>query len=117
MKLETVWNEAHVKGNADALDKLWDAEVIFTVPQMPVMDKTAALAMWKNGRMSFQKYATSEVKSRVFGDATVVTGRLLRERKAQGRDMKDDWRFTKVYIRRGAQWQVVAWHASETGKG
>jgi hypothetical protein len=26
----------------------------------------------------------------------------------------DDWRFTKVYLRRAGRWQVVSFHASNT---
>ena len=31
-----------------------------------------------------------------------------------GREIQDDWRFTKVYVRGSDKWQVVAWHASES---
>src|SRR2546430_11031865 len=48
----------------------------------------------------------------VYENAAVVTDRLERTRSVQGHDVNDEWRFTKVYIRRKGKWQVVAWHAS-----
>jgi ketosteroid isomerase-like protein len=116
LKLEKTWNDAHVQGDVDALDRLWAEELVVTVPEMPVLDKAQSMRIWRTGRMKFQRYETSDVKARVFGDAAVVTGRLLRDRKMDERDVQDDWRFTKVYVRRGGKWQVVAWHASQAAK-
>jgi len=31
-----------------------------------------------------------------------------------GATADDDWRFTKVYVRRDGRWQVVSFHASNT---
>ena len=113
-QLETVWNQAHVHGDADALDRLWGDDLEVAVPKMPVMTKAQALAFARSGKMAFQKYETSDLRIRVYGDAAVVTGRLQRTRTLNGQVKEDDWRFTKVYIRRDGRWQVVAFHASES---
>lgn len=63
--------------------------------------------------MRFERYETSDLRIRVYGDAAVVTGRLQRRRSTGGTVVDDDWRFTKVYVRREGQWRVVAFHASE----
>lgn len=112
-KLETVWNDAHVHGDADALERLWGDDLEVAVPKMSVMTKAQALAFARSGRMKFQKYETSDLRIRVFGDAAVVTGRLQRARTLNGQSVEDNWRFTKVYVRRSGNWQVVAFHASE----
>lgn len=116
VRLETVWNEAHVRGDAETLDGLWSEQCVMTVPDMPVMTKAEAIGVWRSGRMKFQRYETSDIRIRVYGDAAVVTGRLRRARNANGRDVEDDWQFTKVYVRRAGTWQVVAWHASATAR-
>jgi ketosteroid isomerase-like protein len=103
-------------GDADVLGRLWADDLEVAVPRMPVMTKSQALAFARSGRMAFQRYETSEVQIRVFGDAAVVTGRPRRTRTLNGQAVDDDWRFTKVYIRRGGQWQVVACHASEAAR-
>jgi hypothetical protein len=46
---------------------------------MPVMSKTEALGFARSGKMKFQKYQTSDLNVRVYGDAAVVSGRLQRE--------------------------------------
>jgi ketosteroid isomerase-like protein len=111
-RLENVWNEAHVRGDADALDRLWADDFVVTVPDMPVMTKSEVIKVWRSGQMKFQRYQTSDTRIRVYDDAAVITGRLQRTRNFKGRDVDDDWRFTKVCIRRGGRWQVVSWQAS-----
>ncbi len=114
-QLESLWNAAHVRGDADALDGLWADDLRVVVPRMAPMSKADALAILRSGRMKFPRYETSELESRIYRDTAVVTGRLLRAREREGRLIEDDWRFTKVYVRAAGAWRVVSYHASETG--
>jgi ketosteroid isomerase-like protein len=116
-RLEKVWNDAHLHGDAAALADLWADELVVTVPRMQVMNKAQSLAVWRTGRMKFQRYETSDTVFSSFGDSAVVTGRLVRERTFGDRNVHEDWRFTKVYVRREGKWRVVAWHASESAPG
>lgn len=114
-RLESVWNEAHLRADAEALDQLWASDLIVTVPDMPVMDKNEALAVVRSARIKFRRYQTSDLRTRVYGDTAVVTGQLSRERESASNEFEDDWRFTKIYVRRKGRWQVVAWHGSHVG--
>jgi ketosteroid isomerase-like protein len=113
VKLEDQWNRAHLRGDANSLNQLWADELVVTVQQMPLMDKGQALQIVRSGRVKFKRYDTTDVKISVFGDAAIATGELHRRREKQGQDIEDNWRFTKVYVRRGGKWQVVAWHGSQ----
>jgi hypothetical protein len=44
-KLETVWNEAHLKGDSAVLAQLWEDSLVVIVPGMAPMNKTASLAV------------------------------------------------------------------------
>ncbi|HKO96379.1 MAG TPA: nuclear transport factor 2 family protein [Pyrinomonadaceae bacterium] len=113
--LEKVWNDAHLRGDVEALDKLWAEDLFVTMPDMPVMNKEESLAVWKSGKTKFDIYRTSDIRIRVYGNSAVVTGQLVRIRDASSKKFEDDWRFTKVYVRRGGRWQVVTWHGSHVG--
>jgi hypothetical protein len=65
-RLEIVWNEAHERGNADALDALWADDLEVAVPKMPVMKKTDVLSFVRSARMKFLQYATSDLRVRVY---------------------------------------------------
>jgi ketosteroid isomerase-like protein len=114
-RLEKVWNEAQLNGDADALNRLWSEDLVVTVPNMPVMDKSEALDLVRSGKMKFQSYRTSDIRIRVYGDAAVVTGQLERSRSGNRGEFEEDWRFTKVYVRQSGKWKVVAWHGSPVG--
>jgi ketosteroid isomerase-like protein len=114
-RLEKVWNEAQLTGDANALDRLWAADLVVTVPNMPVMDKSESLGFVRSGKMKFETYKTSDIRIRVYGNAAVVTGQLERHRSGNRGEFEEDWRFTKVYVRRARKWKVVAWHGSPVG--
>jgi len=112
-RLETVWNQAHVKGDSATLARLWADDLEVAVPKMPVMRKGELIKFVDSGRMKFQRYETSDLNFRIYGQSAVVTGRVLRKREINGRAVEDDWRFTKVYQRTADGWRVVSFHASE----
>ena len=112
--LETDWNAAHVRGDAAALERMFGDDVVVLVPGMRVMTKADAVGMFTSGRMKFDRYETSETRFRVYDATAIVTGRLRRTRVVAGATVDDDWRFTKVYLRRAGRWQVVSFHASNT---
>jgi len=115
-RLETVWNEAHDHGDADALEKLWSDDMEVAVPKMPVMTKADVLKFARSGRMKFLSYKTSDLHFRVYDNAAVVTGRLQRTRNMNSQEISDDWRFTKTYVREAGQWHVVSFHACEAAQ-
>jgi ketosteroid isomerase-like protein len=112
-RLETVWNEAHIRGDSATLSRLWADDLEVAVPKMPVMRKGELIKFVDSGRMKFQRYETSDLNFRIYGQSAVVTGRVQRKREINGRPVEDDWRFTKVYQRTADGWRVVTFHASE----
>ena len=112
-QMEAAWNDAHLQGDATALDRLWAPSLSVVVPGMPRFRKAELLEMWRSMRVVFTDYSTSDVAIQVYGTTAVVTGRLHRSRDFGGRVATEDWIFTKTYAQIEGQWQVVAYHASE----
>src|SRR5262245_26408272 len=111
-RLEAEWNDAHKRGDAKALAELQADDMEIIVPGMRRMTKADGLGVFASGRMKFDRYETSDTKVRVYDAMAVVTGRMRRTRTIGDRTLDDDWRFTKVYIRRLGRWQVISFHAS-----
>ena len=111
-RLEVEWNAAHVQGDATTLGRIFADDLVVVVPGMRPLGKTDSLGMFKVGGMKFDRYESSDIQSRVYGETAIVTGRIQRTRTIGGKTMNDDWRFTKVYLRRAGNWQVVSFHAS-----
>ena len=112
LKLEAVWNEAHLRGDVDALDKIWVPSLTVIVPEMQPFSREDLLKMWRSMKVTFTRYETSEIRIRSSGGTAVVTGRLRRSRDFGGRAKDEDWLFTKTYARVDGDWKVVAYHAS-----
>jgi hypothetical protein len=115
-RLESVWNDAYTHGNVEPLEQLLADDLIVTMTDMAVMNKAQSIGLLRSGHLKFPRYETSDIRIRVYNDAAIVTGRLQRTRTVNGNNVDDDWRFTKVYVRRSGRWQVVAWHASTNGR-
>ena len=113
LQLEETWNKAHLNGDAATLEALWADEIVVTVPRMPVLNRSDAVAMARSGRIKFRKYDSSGVSVRLYGETALVIGRLERVRERNGQVAEDHWQFTKVYERQDGRWRVIAFHASE----
>jgi ketosteroid isomerase-like protein len=61
LRLEKLWNDAHLNGNAEALNAIWADDLTVIVPKMQVLTKTDALAFARSGKMKFQKYETTDI--------------------------------------------------------
>ena len=112
-RLERVWNEAHRKGDAKPLEEVWSDDIEIIIPKMDVLSRAEALEVFRSGRMTFDRYETSGLKIRVYGDAAIVSGDLMRTKSLLGVTTTDHWRFTKTYVRQSGRWRVVNFHASD----
>jgi hypothetical protein len=113
LRLESVWNEAHLRGDVPALDALCATDLVVTVPGMKPMSKADILGFWQSGRAKITQYDTSDVRVVVRENTAVATGRLVRRRDFNGKVVNDLWQFTKTYSNDGGRWVLVAYHASD----
>src|SRR5690349_21810741 len=74
-RLEADWNDAHMRGDAALLDRIFADDLMVVVPGMRVMTKADSLGMFTGGRMKFGRYETSETTFRVYDATAIVTGR------------------------------------------
>ena len=77
-RLESAWNDAHLRCDAAVLDRLWADDLVVVVPKMTPVSKPEALAFFRGGRMKFSCYESSELAVRVYADTAVATGRAPR---------------------------------------
>jgi ketosteroid isomerase-like protein len=63
-----------------------------------------------------QAMVIDEVRVRTFGDTAVVTGRTRATGSYRGASSTVVLRFTDVFVRRDARWQVVASHGSAVAR-
>ena len=112
LRLERVWNQAHLEADMAKLDSLWADDITIAVPGMTPLSKADALKMWKAVQVKFTRYESSEIVARVESNVAVVTGRISRARSFGDRVAEEQWYFTKIYRMSDSSWRVIAFHAS-----
>ena len=62
--------------------------------------------------LRMEPYEPRDVSVRLYGDAAVVTGRMVQRFTLGGVRYANDLRYTDVYVKRKAKWVLVSGHTS-----
>jgi uncharacterized protein (TIGR02246 family) len=104
--------EAQIHADAPALDRLYAADFIGVGPSGTVRTKPQVIADFTSGTLKFQAITTDEVQVRVYGDTAVETGLSTMVGQDKGKAVPRDTRFTRVWVKQGGRWRLVANHYS-----
>jgi ketosteroid isomerase-like protein len=58
----------------------------------------------------FEQLKETDVQVRTFGDAAVITGLLHIKGMVKGQDVSGEYRWTRVYQKKGDDWQIIVEH-------
>src|SRR5262249_11325501 len=100
-------NEAVVKADIAALERVLHQDYVHHRPRGTVEDRTQYLENRKARRVDFQSLVADEINIRVYGDTALVTGRSTAKGKDQHGHMDEQRRWTRVLVRRDGRWQFV----------
>jgi ketosteroid isomerase-like protein len=104
--------QAQISADAASLDRLYAEDFIGIGPSGTVRTKAQVIADFTSGSLRFQSITKDEVRWRVYGDTAVETGISTMIGQDRGRAVPRDNRFTRVWVKRQHQWQLVANHYS-----
>ncbi len=116
-RLEEALRRAMLASEVGALDILVGDSLVFVTPDGSVTDKAADLAAHRSGAMRFEAMVPSEQQVMIFGDTAVVMVRMAIRGALSGRGFDSDFRYTRVWVRAGGRWRIVAGHASAIAPG
>jgi ketosteroid isomerase-like protein len=104
--------QAQIGADAVALDRIYDDGFIGIGPSGTVRTKAQVIADFTSGELKFQSITTDDVQLRVYGNTVVETGRSTMIGQDKGKAVPRDNRFTRVWIKQGRRWRLVANHYS-----
>jgi ketosteroid isomerase-like protein len=117
LKLERDWLDAYTKRDVAAMERIEADDFMITFPDGAVRTKADEIANLKKPAPEGQPpiFMTADTKVRVYGDAAVLTGKVIQkgtyaEGDRKGQDYSFQHRYTDVYVKRNGRWQVVASH-------
>ena len=108
--------QAQVNADAAALDRIYADDFIGIGPSGTLRTKKDVLSDFTSGSLKFQSITTDDVRIRVYGNAAVETGLSTMKGQDAGKVVPEENRFTRVWIRQGGQWRLVANHYSNLVK-
>jgi len=104
--------QAQIHADAVALNRIYADDFIGIGPSGTVRTKPQVLSDFTSGRLKFRTITTDEVQLRVYGNTVVETGLSTMDGDDAGKVVPRDNRFTRVWVKRRARWQLVANHYS-----
>jgi ketosteroid isomerase-like protein len=107
-KLETDRAAAAVKGDVAVLEKGTSDDYTFINMNGQMSDKSQMVDAFKSGQTKLTSDEVSEMKVRVYGNTAVVTGKAAIKGTLRGQDATGQIMFTRVWVKKGVNWQSVA---------
>lgn len=107
-KLEQERNQAIVRNDAAALDRMSSADYTVINLRGELLNKTQIVNGFKSGAIKFDSRELSDLNVRVYGNTAVVTGRVTQKAMENGKDTSGEHRFTRVLVKEKGSWVSVA---------
>ena len=95
------------------LEAVLGDDLVYTHSSARLDTKASIIGNMKSGSTVYTSVEPSEVKAQDLGDVVVLTGVAQIKVVSGGKPNAFGVRFTDVYARRGANWQMVAWHSAK----
>jgi len=112
LKLEQQWEDALIKSDAAALEKLYDDSMIYTHSSGSVDNKSAYIGNIKSGATKYQSMKRDDIKVSVYGNTALVTCHWEVHVLARGNKIDTDARYIHVYVKQKDGWKMVAHQAT-----
>ena len=104
--------QAQIGADAVALDRIYSDDFIGVGPSGTVRTKPQVISDFTSGALKFQSITTDEVQVRVYENTAVETGLSTMVGQDKGKAVPRDTRFTRVWVKQGGHWRLVANHYS-----
>lgn len=108
--------QAQVNADSVALDRIYADDFIGIGPSGTLRTKKDVLSDFASGSLKFQSITTDDVRIRVYGNAAVETGLSTMKGQDAEKVVPEENRFTRVWIKQGGRWRLVANHYSNLVK-
>lgn len=102
------YDEALVRGDVAALERIFSDDFIYTTPDGEVRDKARQLALTRSGDLRLETGRSDDVRVRVYGNTAVMTGRFTARGKFKGQSIDIRERYTAVWVKSRGRWRLVA---------
>lgn len=108
LKLEQQWEDALIKADAAALEKLYSDKLIYTHSNASVDSKASYNAKIKSGASKYISVKRDDIKVTVIDDTAIVTCHWLVHSVSGEKNNNTDARYIHVYVKEKGGWKMAA---------
>jgi ketosteroid isomerase-like protein len=108
--LDAKITEAVKDGDAKTVGKYLADDYMVVDPLGRTHTKKSYLGYIEKDIAKFEQLKETDVQVKTFGDAAVITGLLHIKGKVNDKDVSGDYRWTRVYHKKGDDWQIIVEH-------
>jgi ketosteroid isomerase-like protein len=112
LQLEQNWEDALLKSDTAALEKIYDDSLVYTHSNAAVDDKATYIANIKSGASKYVSLKRDEIKVKVYGDTALVYSHWLVQSISRGNTVNTNGRYLHVYVKQKDGWKMVAHQAT-----
>lgn len=116
LKLEQEWEDALIKSDVAALDRIYDDNLIYTHSNGGVDNKSSYVGKIKSGATRYQTMKRDDIKVSVYGNSAVVTCHWDVHVLAGENKIDTNARYLHVYVKQKDGWKMVAHQATLIAK-
>jgi ketosteroid isomerase-like protein len=111
-RLEEKLQQATLTSDVHTLDELIADDLAFTAPNGSVSNKQMDLELHRSGQTKFTSIEVQDRQTHDYGACAVVTLKAELSRVCNEQIFSGTYCYTRVWIKRQEQWQIIAGHVS-----
>lgn len=108
LRLNKEYDEALVRGDAVALERIFGDEFVYTSTSGEVLNKSQQLELIKSGALKITSGSSEGVQVRLYGNIALVLGNFIANGQFKGQAFDSTERYTSVWVKRAGRWQLIA---------
>ena len=108
LQLENERVPALLRRDTAFIERVYADDYVVTGANGVVRTRAEVVADMKSGAQTFEAMKNDGTKVRIYGDTAIVTGRTTQKGQYKGQPSLSPTMFTRVYVRLGGQWRLVA---------
>ena len=112
LKLEQQWEDALLKSDVAALEKIYDDSLIYTHSSGAVDNKSAYVGNIKSGATKYESMKRDDINVGVYGNTALVTCHWEVHVLNRGNKIDTNARYLHVYVKQKDGWKMVAHQAT-----
>lgn len=103
--------DAQISKNYAVLDQVLGNDLVYTHSNGNTDSKESYIQSIRDGKSKYDAINVEEQKVRVYGNTAIINGICMVKAMSNGETINTHLKYTDVYVRKGKQWQMVAWQS------